>query len=56
MHPQARYGLVIGAIVGAALGAFYAWNGGNPVVAVVFVPIGAVMGLAPWLLKPRDDE
>jgi len=56
MVPQLRQGLILGAIVGAALAAFmYAYNG-NLLVSLVMVPIGAVLGAAPWLLKPKDEE
>ncbi len=55
MHPQMRFGLIIGAVVGAALAAFFYMNGGNPITALVLIPIGAIMGAAPWLLKPKDQ-
>lgn len=56
MHPQARFGLIIGAIVGAALWAFFMFSGGNGTVGLIFIPIGALMGYAPWLLKPKNEE
>jgi len=55
MIPQARHGLIIGAVVGGALGVFM-WANGSPwFMAVILVPIGAIMGSAPWLLKPKDE-
>ncbi len=54
MVPQARQGLVLGAIVGVALAAFmYMYN--HSLVSLVMIPIGALMGMAPWLLKPKDE-
>ena len=55
MDRNARHGLIIGAVVGAALAAFYWYNGGNPYVSVIFVPIGAVLGMSPWLLKAKQQ-
>lgn len=54
MHPQARFGFIIGAVVGLALGVFLYLNGGGIITAVAMVPIGAIMGAAPWLLKPKE--
>jgi CBS-domain-containing membrane protein len=55
MMTQMRHGLIIGAIVGAALTAFMYYYNGNLLVDLIMIPIGAVMGAAPWLLKPKND-
>jgi uncharacterized membrane protein YccC len=55
MERQMLHGLIIGAIVGAALGAFLYFYNHNLVIDMIMVPIGALMGAAPWLLKPKDD-
>ncbi len=54
MEKNARHGLILGAIVGAALAAFFYFNGGNVIVSAMLIPIGAIMGMAPWFLKPKD--
>jgi CBS-domain-containing membrane protein len=55
MMTQMRHGLIIGAIVGAALAAFMYYYNNNLLVDLIMVPIGAIMGAAPWLLKPKDE-
>ena len=55
MIPQARHGLIIGAVVGAALGAFMVANGSPWFMFFFLVPVGAIMGAAPWLLKPKQE-
>ncbi|MBQ7621309.1 MAG: hypothetical protein IJV02_02725 [Candidatus Methanomethylophilaceae archaeon] len=55
MMAQMRHGLIIGAIVGAALTAFMYYHNGNLLVDIIMIPIGAIMGAAPWLLKPKDE-
>jgi len=55
MANQMRQGLIIGAVVGAALGIFMYVNGSPWYMIGVLIPIGAVMGAAPWLLKPKDE-
>jgi len=55
MMAQMRHGLIIGAIVGAALTAFMYFHNGNLLVDIIMIPIGAIMGAAPWLLKPKDE-
>jgi len=55
MNPQMRFGFIIGAVVGAALGGFMVMNGSPWFMILVLTPIGAVMGAAPWLLKPKNE-
>ena len=55
MQKQLLQGLVIGAIVGAALAVFMYTYNNNLAVDLIMVPIGALMGAAPWLLKPKED-
>jgi F0F1-type ATP synthase assembly protein I len=55
MMAQARHGMIIGAVVGAALGAFMFANGSPWFMILIMTPIGAVMGAAPWLLKPKQE-
>ena len=55
MANQMRQGLVIGAIVGAALGVFMYVNGSPWFMICVLTPLGALMGAAPWFLKPKDE-
>jgi len=55
MMPQMKHGLIIGAIVGAALTVFmYSYNH-NLLVDIIMIPIGAIMGAAPWYLKPKNE-
>ena len=51
---QARHGLIIGTVVGIALAAFMYYHN-NSLVSLIMIPIGAIMGLAPWLLKPKEE-
>ena len=54
MIAQMRHGLIIGAVVGVALSLFlYSMNGGSW-VSFIMIPIGAIMGAAPWFLKPQE--
>lgn len=55
MMAQMRHGLIIGGIVGAALTLFMYWQNGNLLVDLIMIPIGAIMGAAPWLLKPKGE-
>ena len=55
MIPQMRQGLILGAIVGAALAIFMYMYNQNLMIDILMVPIGAIMGAAPWLLKPKDE-
>ncbi len=55
MIPQMKHGLIIGAVVGAALTAFMYYYNHNLLVDLIMIPIGAIMGAAPWLLKPKNE-
>lgn len=55
MEARQKQGLIIGLVVGIALFAFFYGTSHSP-IAFIFIPIGAVMGLAPQLLKPASDE
>jgi hypothetical protein len=50
-----KHGLIIGAIVGASLTAFMYYYNNNLLVDLIMIPIGAIMGAAPWLLKPKNE-
>lgn len=55
MQPGVKQGLVLGALVGMFLTAFFYWYTGYAWWAVL-IPITAVMGAAPQLIKPADDD
>lgn len=56
MEAKQKQGLIIGLVVGIALFVFfYATSGGAP-ISFILIPVGAVMGLAPQLLKPLPDD
>ena len=54
MVPQMRQGLILGTIVGAALALFLYTSNGGHWISFIMIPIGAIMGAAPWLLKPQE--
>jgi cytosine/uracil/thiamine/allantoin permease len=54
MIAQMKHGLIIGTAVGVALFAFMYVNN-NSLIYLIMIPIGAVMGAAPWLLKPKEE-
>ncbi|GEM_PF-821810 len=56
MEPKQKQGLVIGLAVGIALFAFFWLTSGGAWVSFILIPVGAVMGLAPQLLKPLSDD
>ncbi|MBO4356707.1 MAG: hypothetical protein J5813_00850 [Candidatus Methanomethylophilaceae archaeon] len=55
MMNQMRHGLIIGAVVGLALGLFMWYNGSPWWMTLIMTPIGAIMGAAPWFLKPKEE-
>ena len=55
MEARQKQGLIIGLVVGIVLFAFFYGTSHSP-IAFILIPIGAVMGLAPQLLKPASDE
>ncbi len=58
MDARQKQGLVIGLAVGIFLFLFFWYTSGGALISVILIPVGAVMGLAPQLLKPlpEDDE
>lgn len=55
MDPATRQGLILGAIVGVFLAAFFVYythNWGS----LLLIPVAALMGAAPQYLKPKDME
>lgn len=55
MQARQFQGLILGFIVGLALFAFFYYETQN-MLCLILIPIAAVMGLAPQLLKPRDMD
>ncbi|MDO5862048.1 MAG: hypothetical protein Q4Q58_04575 [Thermoplasmata archaeon] len=55
MDFRMKQGLVFGLIVGVALAAFF-YAAGWGAISLILVPIGAVMGLAPQMMKQKDEE
>lgn len=54
MDYRARQGLIIGTIAGIALCAFMYMYNQSP-VSFILIPVGAIMGCAPFMLKPKDE-
>ena len=55
MDRNAKHGLILGAIVGASLTAFYCYHGGNLWFGIILIPIGALLGAGPWLVLGKED-
>ncbi|MFT0899776.1 hypothetical protein [Candidatus Methanoprimaticola sp. MG2] len=55
MEARQFQGLILGFIVGIALFAFFYYESQN-LLCLILIPIGAVMGMAPQLLKPKDMD
>lgn len=55
MNPATKQGLAVGALAGFFLAAFFYWYSQNP-TCFLLVPFAAVMGAAPQLIKPRDED
>lgn len=56
MEPRQMQGLVIGLIVGIFLFIFFWYTSNGSWVSFILIPVGAIMGLAPQLLKPVPDD
>lgn len=54
MEPAAKQGLILGAIVGAFMSAFFLWYSDYNPISLILIPLGAVMGAAPQFLRPPD--
>lgn len=48
-------GLILGLIVGIALCVFM-YVESDSLVSLILIPIGAVMGMAPQFLRPKDGD
>ena len=55
MDSRQKQGLFFGAIAGAVIGIPFSLMTDNW-LCLLLIPFGAVMGLAPQLLKPADKE
>lgn len=56
MEARQKQGLVIGLLVGIALFAFF-YGTSHSLISFILIPIGALMGLAPQMLKaPSEDD
>ncbi|MBR6038312.1 MAG: hypothetical protein IKP53_06260 [Candidatus Methanomethylophilaceae archaeon] len=55
LEPRAKQGMFFGAIAGAIIGVPFSIMTGNW-LCMLLVPFGALMGLAPQLLKPADED
>ena len=55
MEAKAKQGLILGAIAGAVVGVPFSLMTDNW-LCLLLIPVAAVMGRAPQLLKPADDE
>lgn len=55
METRQFQGLILGLIIGIALCAFFYIESGS-LVALILIPIGAIMGMAPQYLKPKDGD
>ncbi len=55
MEPRAKQGMFFGAVAGAIIGVPFSIMTGNW-LCMLLVPFGALMGLAPQLLKPADED
>ena len=55
MEAKAMQGLLLGAIAGAIIGVPFSLMTGNW-LCLLLIPFAAVMGMAPQLLRPADDD
>ncbi len=55
MEARAKQGLILGAIAGAIVGVPFTLMTHN-YFCLLLIPFAAVMGMAPQLLKPLEDE
>ena len=55
MDTGLRQGLVLGAIVGVFIGVAL-WLYTDVVWCLLLIPFTAIMGAAPQLIKPKDEE
>lgn len=55
MEPAAKQGLILGAIVGIFLAAAFVYITSNW-WCLLLIPVCAVMGMGPQLLKPNDPD
>ncbi len=55
MDVRQRQALILGLLVGIALFAFF-YHESNNLLCLILIPIGAIMGVAPQLLKPKDYD
>lgn len=55
MEPRQKQGIIIGLVAGIALFAFF-YGTSHSLISFILIPIGAVMGLAPQLLKPLPED
>ncbi len=55
MEAKQKQGLIIGLVVGLALFAFFYATTHAP-ICFILIPVGAVMGIAPQLLKPLPQD
>lgn len=55
MEPKQFQGLFFGLIIGIAL-CIFMYVEMDTLVSLILIPIGAVMGMAPQLLKPKDEN
>lgn len=53
MDPKQYQGLLFGLIIGIAL-CIFMYVEMDTLVSLILIPIGALMGLAPQLLKPKE--
>ncbi len=55
MEPAVKQGLILGAVAGLFLGiAMYALT--DMIGWLLLIPFGAIMGAAPQLLRPPEDD
>ena len=55
MQTAVKQGLILGAIVGVFVGAaLYAMS--DQLMCFILIPITAIMGVAPQLIKPPENE
>ncbi len=55
MDTRQYQGLILGLIVGIALCAFM-YVESHSLVSLILIPIGALMGMAPQYLRPKNPE
>ena len=55
MDAKAKQGLLLGAIAGAVIGIPFSIMTDNW-FCLLLIPVAAVMGMAPQLLKPLEDD